>query len=119
MLLVPPAKTGVPLKSVVPAGAIARIHELTIGMHVHRAGGLRRRHVTATCQRALAEHWLLAQRVIGHSGEDIQLVLRLERQEDPRSRRMKIQMPRSKADALSRRNRRAIREACRRHSETL
>jgi hypothetical protein len=79
-------------------------------MHVHRAGGLGRRHVTATRQRALAEHWLLTQRVIGHSGEDIQLVLRLERQEDPRSRRMEIQMPRSKADALSRRNRRAIRE---------
>ncbi len=101
MSLVPPADSAGTV-------AVADVDELTVGMHVHRAGGLARRHAAAIGERALAEDRLGAQRLAFDACEQLQPVLGLDRQKHPRTCRMKVQVPRSKLASLRRRNRREI-----------
>ena len=72
--------------------AVAEVHESAVGMYVDRTGGLSRPHRARIGKRVFREEhaWVYAVR-----GQPIhlQLVLTLERQEEPRATGMKVQVP--------------------------
>src|SRR5262249_48917515 len=85
--------------------AVGEIDETAVRMHVDRSRALTRLDGGRIGQRVLDEHRIAPERAVRSKLVDIELVLPLDRHEDPRLRGMEIKMPRSEAVPGSRRDR--------------
>src|SRR5215510_7428146 len=85
--------------------AVGEIDETAARMHVDRSRALTRFDGGRVGQRVLDEHRIVLQRAVRSKVEDIELVLPLDRDKDPRLRGMEIEVPRSEAAPGSRRDR--------------
>src|SRR6266403_1242963 len=91
-------------------GPIGQIHKLAGGVHVDCPRDLHGPNVRWVRQSFIDEQRLGAGRAIAQFPVDLDLVLTLERKEDPGLSWMKIKMPRLKIETASRSNRGSIRQ---------
>src|SRR5262245_65035551 len=99
--------------------AVGEIDEAAVGMHVDRARALRRLDVGGVGQGVLDEDRVAPEGAIRLQLVGIEFVLPLDRDINPRLRRMEIEMPRPEAEPGSGRNRREVRQRAARESEEL
>src|SRR5262249_5183494 len=90
--------------------AISHIDEPPCGMDVDRARRLPRADVAGIGKRRLDKQGVRREEVIRLQFVDMQLILALDRDEHPRLLRMKIEVPRPKAEAVARCDRRLLRQ---------
>src|SRR5215471_1676164 len=85
--------------------AIGQINDASIRVDVNRSRALTRPDIARIGERLFDEERLRAECPVGFQFVDIELILPLDRHEHPRLRRMKIEMARPKAKAVSWRDR--------------
>src|SRR5262252_8729482 len=90
--------------------AVGHIDELSSGMDVNRTRGLPWADVARIGKRRLDEHGVGREKVVRLEFVDIQLILALDRDEHPRLPRMEIEVPGPKAEAVTRCDRRLVRQ---------
>src|SRR6516165_5640395 len=99
--------------------AVGEIDEAAVRMHVDRARALRRFDVGGVGQGVLDEDRVAAEGAVRLQLVGIELVLPLDRDIDPRLRRVEIEMPRPEAEPSPGRNRRQVRQRAALESEEL
>src|SRR6266699_527540 len=99
--------------------AVGEIDEAAVRMHVDRARALRRFDIGGVGQGVLDEDRVAVEGAIRLQLVGIELVLPLDRDIDPRLRRVEIEMPRPEAEPRPGRNRREVRQRAALESEEL
>src|SRR5262249_58687192 len=89
--------------------AVGDVDEAPVRMHMQRADALTKPRV-GVGQRLLDEYWIARKSDLQIAVIDIELVLALDRDVDPRLRRVEVEMPRPELHAVARLDRAKLRE---------